>query len=451
MGKQKSHELIRIKRHHSLMIIAGMLVVSIAVLAALNLWFLRKMHSRSLHDTAARSVLGLGSELAHNLANHPVIQSERDDPRRWADFARWVRALKGIEPSLQYVTVNEGDVTYFHEDTSRTNDDAVALGLSGGREVRVGHKLLATEAGVVPVLTFSAKTPDVGGGRRVVQIAMRKDAVLQREEQASRMLEIMFRLSIITLSVALGLAVILAVWLVRHELERQRRRRDEEHLAFAGLLADGIIHDVRNPMSSLRLDVQMLEKEAGKVEGCRAERIAELAVRARTTMDRMDLVMREFLFVSKPDSREPELFEINACVRDCLDLLGPRFERAGVSLCASLCAAPLNMVGTSVGLKRAIINVLTNAKQVSSSGQRVMISLQRVGNDAILKVEDEGPGIAKADLSSIFDMFVSGRPDGIGLGLYLAKAAVENNGGTISVENCTQGGACFTILLPLRS
>jgi signal transduction histidine kinase len=437
------------KRQHSLLLLAGVLVACIAVLAGVNLWVLQKLHSRNLHDTAAQSVLGLGSELARNLAGHPVVQSSGRDPERWADFSRLVHALRGIEPSLEYVSVNEGDVTVFHEGTAGTNTGWAAIPPGGVGEVRVGRKLIATAEGVVPVLTFSARTAGAAGPPLTLQIAMRKDAVQQREEQATRMLELMFRLSIITLSVALGLAVVLGLWVLRHEMERQRRRRDEEHLAFAGLLADGIIHDVRNPMSSLRLDVQMLDKEAGKGAECRADRIAELATRARHTMDRVDLVMREFLYVSKPESREPERFEVNACVRDCVDLLGPRFERAGVRLEVQLVSCPLTIVGQSVGLKRAIINVLTNAKQATPAGRAVTVKTLQEGDKVVLMVEDEGPGIKKDEIKRLFEMFVTGRPDGIGLGLYLAKAAVENCGGTIVAENRAGGGARFEIRIPV--
>ena len=436
-----------LRRQHSLLIIAGVLLVAIALLAVANLWFLQKLHGRSLHDSAAQSVLVMGSDLARTLVNHPVVLSGRDDPRQWAEFARIVQALKSVEPSLQYVTVNEGGITVFHEDISQTNAGSANTGDSQG--VRIGRKLLASPEGEVPVITFSANTPEGVGDVRMVQIALRKEAVQQREEQAARMLAIMFRLALITLSVALSLAVVLTIWVVRHEMERQRRRRDEEHLAFAGLLADGIIHDVRNPMSSLRLDIQMLEKEAGKGPEARLERMAELALRARATMDRMDLVMREFLYVSKPNSRQPEPFEVNDCIMDCLALLTPRFEQAGIKLDAVLGNEPLKMIGYSVGLKRAILNVLTNAKQVSSPGKRVLITLKRIGNEAIIMVEDEGPGLGKDDHLRLFEMFVSGRPDGIGLGLYLAKAAVENNKGSIRAENRTEGGARFTISLPL--
>lgn len=435
------------RRQHSLLVLAGALVACIALLAAANLWVLQKMHSRSLHDTAAQSVLELGGELARNLAGHPAVQSSGRDPAGWSDFARLVNVLEGIEPALEYVSVNEGEVTLFHEVTGSTNGLPPA---SGARDdVRVGRKLLATGEGVVPVLTFSARVAGTGGSPVTLQLAMRKDAVQQREEQAARMLRFMFILSLVTLGVALGLAVVLGGWVMLHELERQRRRRDEEHLAFAGLLADGIIHDVRNPMSSLRLDVQMMEKEAGRGTDCRIDRIAELASRARSTMDRVDLVMREFLYVSKPGAREPERFDVNACIRDCIDLLGPRFERAGVRLEVELAGVSLHVVGQSVGLKRAVINVLTNAKQATPAGRSVAVKSFLEGNRVVVSVEDEGPGVKQEDLKRMFEMFVSGRPDGIGLGLYLAKAAVENCGGTIEAENRAEGGARFVIRMPV--
>jgi signal transduction histidine kinase len=166
-------------------------------------------------------------------------------------------------------------------------------------------------------------------------------------------------------------------------------------------------------------------------------------------MDRVDLVMREFLYVSKPAAREAEWFDVNACVRDGVDLLGPRFEAASIRLESLLSPEPLEMRGYSVALKRALINVLTNAKQVSSAGRSVRVTTRREGAFAIVMVEDEGPGVRPGEVSRLFEMFVSGRPDGIGLGLYLAKAAVENCNGTISAENRKEGGARFIIRLPL--
>jgi signal transduction histidine kinase len=433
---------------YSLLVLTAALILGVGVLAALNLSYLRTLQSRSLHESARQAVVELGTQITRHLAAQPAPLGTGHESQRWSDYDRLVRSLHRVEPSLQYVTVTEDDVIVYHRDTSGLSSNAPVVPDTDGVPVQVGRRLLALGGGTVPILTFSVRIPAEPGPARRVQVAMRREAVTQREEQAARVLGIMFRLSVVTLGLAFVLALLLTVWIVRHELERERRRRDEEHLAFAGLLADGIIHDVRNPMSALNLDLQMLEMETVRGEGLRPARLRELAGRARETMARMDLVMREFLYVSRPASTTLEAVDVNACVKDSLDLLGPRFEREDLRLAVDLAAAPLFTRGHSVGLKRAVINILMNAKQASPKGGVVRVATRAANGAVLVEVEDQGPGIPPAVKSRIFEMFVTGRPDGIGLGLYLAKAAVEAGGGMIAAENRPEGGARFTIRLP---
>ena len=436
---------------YSLLALAGALIGCIALIAAVNLWYLSRLHGESLHTLAAQSVVNQGAEFARVLAAQPAVRDPNEDEKRWAEFRRVIQSLRHVEPSLQYVSVSEGDVIVFHDEVGggRTNEAQSVLGaMPPAADIRVGRARVSAGNGIVPVLTFTA--PDTGSGpRRWVQIALRKEAVNQREAQATAALGLMLRLAVATLAISFGLAVLLVAGLLRQEIERHRRERASEHLAFAGALADGIIHDVRNPLSSLRLDVQMLQKEAAKGSDGSGTRITELAARARKTMDRVDLVMREFLYVSRPEPAERERVDVNECVRDCLDLLGPRFEAAGVRLQAELASAPLPVLGYGVGLKRAAINILTNAKQASPAQGKVTVRTWQAEGAAWISVEDEGPGIPKREMKRLFEMFASAKPEGTGLGLHLAKAAVENSGGTVSAENRTEGGAKFTIRLPM--
>ncbi|HPS52788.1 MAG TPA: histidine kinase dimerization/phospho-acceptor domain-containing protein, partial [Phycisphaerae bacterium] len=89
-------------------------------------------------------------------------------------------------------------------------------------------------------------------------------------------------------------------------------------------------HDFRNPMSSLRLDAQMLEKEAGRGAEARADRMAALAGRMRHTLDRMEKVFQEFLALARPGETAPERLDLGACARECVEMLAPRFEASGV-------------------------------------------------------------------------------------------------------------------------
>jgi signal transduction histidine kinase len=432
---------------YSLLVLAATLVCGVAFLASLNLWYLRKLKSEDVHITAAQAVLDLGVAITRHVSSQAALSSPDDS---WRSLQQLLRGLKEVEPSLQYVSITEGDVTLFHEDLSR-----VGLGGSTNNpvgDIIVGRRLLATDAEVVPVLTFTTPVPGSSSApARRLQLALKKEAVSHREAQAAGVLTLMFRLSLMTVAVAFLLAILLITWILRHEMAFQQRQRDSEHLTFAGILANGIIHDVRNPMSSLRLDIQMLQKEADKGGGANVDRVRELTERARRTIDRLDAVMREFLFVSKPEGPVLEPVDVNACVRDSIDLLQPRFERAGIKLQVDLDSSGPVISGQDVGLKRAITNVLTNANQVSPEGGLVAVSTVRSGGLVRIIVEDEGRGVSPREAPRIFDMFVSGTPGGIGLGLYLARVAVEKLSGSIAVENRPVKGARFIITLPCAS
>jgi signal transduction histidine kinase len=432
---------------YSLIAIVATLVLGVAVLAALNLWYVRKLQGREVHATAAQTVLDLGSSMVRYLSTQ-VVQDAPGGGVSWNHLQQLLPALNQVEPALQYVSLTEGDVTLFHEDLTM---ESVEQTNSPPGNVLVGRRLLATSGGVVPVLTFTAPISGQGAPYRRLHLALKRDAVSQREAHAAAVLSLMFKLSLTTLIAAFLLAVLFIIWLFRHEVVFQRRQRDAEHLAFAGILANGIIHDVRNPLSSLRLDIQMLQKESGKGVSANSERMRELTERARSTMDRLDAVMKEFLFVSKPDASVLAPVDVNACVRDCVDLLHARFEKAGIKLEMTLDANNPFVSGHDVGLKRALTNVLINANQVSVTGGIVKVTTECAGGDVLIDVEDQGPGVSPRDASKIFDMFVSGRPEGIGLGLYLARLAVEKMSGRITVENRAQGGAIFRITLPLSN
>ena len=124
-----------------------------------------------------------------------------------------------------------------------------------------------------PVVMFTAQVADENGRWRAVQIGVRKEYVDESQKTAREALRAMFRVAALTTLLSFTVASGLLVWMFRRDVHRQRKSADEEHLTFAGVMADGIVHDLRNPMSSMKLDVQMLERELAKGDEARSERI----------------------------------------------------------------------------------------------------------------------------------------------------------------------------------
>ena len=130
-------------------------------------------------------------------------------------------------------------------------------------------------------------------------------------------------------------------------------------------------------------------------------------------------------------------------------MLAPRFEASGVGADVRRPAEPVVVRVSAAAVKRALLNVLLNATQHAGTGGRVAVEVVREGQRARLEVRDTGPGIPKADRERIFEMFYTTRPQGTGLGLFLARTAVEQNGGTLAAVEPAGPGACFRLEFPL--
>lgn len=436
-----------------LAMLAAALVLLVAVLAGSSLWMLRRLHRQVAHEDAARSVLAQGQVIAGYLSRDPAVTGAGGTAASWDAFSRQVRLLHKVQSGLQYVSVTEGDLTLFQEQTTaldgQPRGDAAPGAEADGAQVEMTRRLLTVGQGEVPVVVFSAKVP-AGAGEppRVVEVALRKATVEREEQAAARAIASMFRVSLATVVIAFAACVVLVAWLMHREVLREKLRREEEHLAFAGVMANGIVHDFRNPMSALRLDAQMAEKEAAKGAGCRPERLAELAGRMRGTLDRMDKVFQEFFYLSKPPSNQRERVKLGAVMREALATLTPRLEQARLRVVQQIDDG-VEVIGFASSLQRALLNVLANAEQFSRPGGEVRVGVARSGSHAVVEIIDDGPGIPEADRERIFEMFVTTRPGGTGLGLYLARTAVERCGGTIRVTGGPRGGSCFRITLPL--
>ena len=169
--------------------------------------------------------------------------------------------------------------------------------------------------------------------------------------------------------------------------------------------------------------------------------MASLAGRMRHTLDRMEKVFQEFLALALPGETPPERLDLGACARECVEMLAPRFEASGVAHEIRLAAEAVAIRASGASVKRALLNVLLNAVQHAGTGGRVVVEVSAAGPLARLDVADTGPGIPKADRERVFEMFYTTRPQGTGLGLFLARTAIEKNGGTLAVADSDGPGA----------
>ena len=428
---------------------AALWVALIALLAGAGLFALRHWHNRAIHEMAAQAVAERGQWLAMNLALRAASSTARDDGGgSWQDFSELLRSLREVEGDLEYVSVRREGVTLFQEHMDGTERSADASDWSFTEPVQIGRQNLSAGEGRIPVVTFTVAMTHPRREPVELELGLRRRAVEREEWAAANAVESMYRLSLVAMGACFGICLVLVAGMMRREERREQARRREEHLAFSGMLANGIVHDFRNPMSSLRLDAQMLAKESERGEGARPERMGELAGRMKHTLDRMDKVFQEFLMLARPGESPVERLDLAACARECIEMLAPRFEAAGVTPVLQADPGALIIRASAPAVKRALMNVLLNALQHAGAGGQVCVEGSREAGRVRLDVCDTGPGIPPGSRERIFEMFFTTRPQGTGLGLFLARTAVENNGGVLGVADAGGPGARLRMAFP---
>lgn len=215
-------------------------------------------------------------------------------------------------------------------------------------------------------------------------------------------------------------------------------------------LAGGLAHEIRNPLSTLNLNLQLLDEDLNhpqpdgdSVRRCR-ERIGVL----RHEVQRLSDILDDFLRFARMPKPHKIPCDVNGIVAEILRFIGPEARRNNVNILTSYGNLPLCMVDKDL-LKQALLNVLLNAEQAMAEGGDVMVRTTVEGDEIRISIADTGHGIAPEVRARIFEPYYSTKKQGTGLGLSLVKRVAEEHGGRIQVHSGGRKGACFDIILPV--
>jgi PAS domain S-box-containing protein len=231
---------------------------------------------------------------------------------------------------------------------------------------------------------------------------------------------------------------------VTEELRTKARLIDTERLAAIGRMAAHVTHEVRNPLSSIGLNVEMLEEE---LEGTGPE--AKALMRAiQREIDRLTGVTEEYLRLARlPDPRlEPE--DIGALVRSIASFVTREMEGSRVSVVLDVEEGLPPVAIDEQQIRQALLNLLRNAREAMPDGGHIFLAAERRGEGVLVSVRDEGSGIPEAERERIFDLFYTTKERGTGLGLPLTQQIVVAHGGHIRCEGGPHRGTRFELWLP---
>jgi two-component system, NtrC family, sensor kinase len=234
----------------------------------------------------------------------------------------------------------------------------------------------------------------------------------------------------------------------RDEAERLlvERLLASERLAAIGRMASHVTHEVRNPLSSIALNVEMLEDELPPD----AKEARALLRPIQREIDRLTGITAEYLHLARVPSPRLESCDMRELVLDVCNFVGREMESASVELdvrVSSTCELPIAI--DEAQIRQALLNLLRNAREAMPRGGALHVSILCTETELELRVADTGEGMEEEVREHVFDLFFSTKSEGTGLGLPLTRQIVEAHGGTIRCESEKNVGTAFVITLPL--
>jgi signal transduction histidine kinase len=229
----------------------------------------------------------------------------------------------------------------------------------------------------------------------------------------------------------------------------QSRAVANERLAAIGKMAAHVTHEIRNPLSSIGLNIELLEENLA-LAGQSGESKALLDAISRE-VQRLENLSEEYLRVARLPQPRMESDDLAAKVREIVAFAKPEIDRAGLELAVDVQDDLPPALFDEGQIRQAILNVLRNAREAMADGGRIDVYVRAEGMSVVVGVDDRGSGIPDDVRSRIFDPFFSTKGEGTGLGLAITRQIVEAHGGTIAVEPRDGGGTSFRLLLPIAT
>jgi signal transduction histidine kinase len=236
------------------------------------------------------------------------------------------------------------------------------------------------------------------------------------------------------------------------EQEVSKAAVQEKQLLLSRLLAR-LAHEIRNPLSSLDIHVQLLEEDVTRSAPDIRERLAGRFSVIRGELERLDSLVKQFLSLAGRSSTNLQPVDVAKVANHVGALLRPEATAHGIEIVVRL-AEPLPLLNADpVQFTQALLNLALNAIQAVGRNGRVEIAagLDEKQAQMSVTVRDSGSGIPEDKQALIFEPFYTTKEDGSGLGLWIVQQIVLAHGGTVAAANAPEGGAVFTVRLPLRA
>lgn len=231
------------------------------------------------------------------------------------------------------------------------------------------------------------------------------------------------------------------------EQSRTEDRQTDRYTEIARL-AGGLAHEIRNPLSTIRLNMELLAEDLEAVDAPEARRAQRKIEVVQRECRRLESLLNDFLQFAKSSQLDLQPGDVNREIREIIDFFRPKAEESKVDLVAYPASDLPTVLLDRASFHRALLNLVLNALQAMPEGGQLVIRTRAGGDEVAIDLIDTGAGMDAPTLESLFDAFFSTKRGGSGLGLPTTRKIIQAHGGRITVQSEPRRGTQFTITLP---
>ena len=239
-----------------------------------------------------------------------------------------------------------------------------------------------------------------------------------------------------------------AAYAYRRFVLLERRARDAERLAELGTLTGGLAHEIKNPLSTVQLNLQLLQEDIGP-ENPAFSRVASRLNTVKNETFRLREILDDFLRYAGRLEVDHKPTDLRELLEDLVDFYAPQAQLQRVQMRLQASEAVTASVDSKL-IKQAVLNLMINATQAMANGGELILKLSADRDHAWIDIIDTGPGIAPDVLAKIFQAYYTTKRGGTGLGLAMARRIARAHGGDLSVTSEPGIGSDFRISLPMQ-
>ena len=238
---------------------------------------------------------------------------------------------------------------------------------------------------------------------------------------------------------------------ITEKKQRELKLRRAESLAALTTLSAGVAHEIKNPLTSIDIYIQLIKREILKFNENDVANIRKMLKIVKEEIDRLNFIVQDFLFTVRPMSINLEKKDLNNLLLETIDFLKYELEKSNIKVTFELEDNLLPVIVDSKYFHQVLLNIIKNAMQAihHDHGEILIKTEEDTSGDVLINIIDNGEGISEDMMQKIFEPYFTTRKSGTGLGLVIVSKIIKELGGDIRIKSKEGKGTIFTLRIPV--